>query len=269
MAKGPGKGRAAALDGRGRLATMHGVPNIDPRPAVVARRLADIRRVLAVASGKGGVGKTTCATLAALLCARSGLRTTLFDLDFHGSSCHTVLGHSPGLPQESGGILPVSTAGGLELVSIASFTGERPVPLRGPEASSALAEVLAATVWGERDLLIVDMPPGMGDLLLDMVRLAPRVEVLLVTTASRVVRAVVSRLVALLSETSVPLAGVVLNMTRDGQEAPDLGWGMPLLGSIPFDPDLERALGDPEALVATAAARALDAILKGVLGCRI
>ncbi len=243
---------------------------IDPRPAVVARRLSGIRRLIVVASGKGGVGKTTCATLAALQCAASGLRTTLLDLDFHGASCHTLLGCSPGLPQEAGGILPLEVEPGLQLVSIASFTGERPVPLRGAEASSALMEVLAVTVWGERDILIVDMPPGLGDLVLDMVRLAARAEVVVVTTASRVAVAVVARLLALLEESSISVAGIVVNMSRDvpgrEQRPPGLGGRVPVLGYVPLDPGMEDAVGSPAALAACAAARSLEPLVRRILG---
>lgn len=236
---------------------------IDPRPAVVERRLAGVRRILLVASGKGGVGKTTCAALAALQCAASGLRTTLLDLDFHGASCHTLLGCSPGLPQEERGILPIKVEAGLELVSIASFTGERPAPLRGPEASSALAELLAVTVWGERDLLIVDMPPGLGDLLLDMVRLVARAEVLVVTTPSRVAAAVVARLLALLEESEVHTAGIVVNM--GGDRLPALDGRAQVLGFVPLDPDMEEAVGRPQALLKSAASRALGPLVRAVL----
>ena len=242
---------------------------IDPRPAVVARRLAGIRRLLVVASGKGGVGKTTCAALAALRCAASGLRTTLLDLDFHGASCHTLLGCSPGLPQEAGGILPLAAATNLELVSIASFTGERPAPLRGVEASSALLEVLAVTVWGERDVLIVDMPPGLGDLVLDMIRLLPRAEIVVVTTPSQVAVTVVARLLALLEESSVAIAGIIVNMSRDarGRERrpPGLDGRFPVLGFVPLDPGMEEAVGSPAALAGSAAAEALDPLVRGIL----
>ncbi len=240
---------------------------IDPRPAIVTRRLAGIRRLLLVASGKGGVGKTTCATLAALQCAASGLRTTLLDLDFHGASCHTLLGCAPGLPQEAGGILPLPVEAALQLVSIASFTGERPAPLRGAEASSALAEVLAVTVWGERDVLVVDMPPGLGDLLLDMVRLVPRAAILVVTTPSRVALPVVARLLVLLQEAQARVAGIVVNMSRGSGAGPlpGLDGRVPVLGHVPPDPRMEEAVGSPAALLDCAAARALGPLVQAIL----
>ena len=111
------------------------------------------------------------------------------------------------------------------------------MPLRGADASSALLEVLAVTVWGERDVLIVDMPPGLGDLVLDMIRLLPRAEVVVVTTASRVAVAVVARLLALLEESSVAIAGIIVNMSRDARggerRPPGLDGRFPVLGSFP------------------------------------
>lgn len=241
---------------------------LDPRAAVVPRRLAGVRRILLLAGGKGGVGKSACAAVGGLVLARRGLAVGLLDLDFEGASCHLFLGSPPRLPQEEGGILPLEEAFGLKLMSVASFAAERPLALRGGELSAALLELLAVTLWGELDVLLVDMPPGMGDQLLDVLRLMPAAKALLVTTASPVALAVSLRLAALLQACRLPILGVVENMQRVRDEAVGRAArerGLPYLGALPFDPALEAAVGHPEALVSGALGSNLDRLLRQAL----
>ncbi|MCK4516203.1 MAG: P-loop NTPase, partial [Spirochaetaceae bacterium] len=108
---------------------------IDPRPSVFARRLNPIRRVVAVGGGKGGVGKTTITTLTALATASAGHSVGLLDLDIHGGATQLFLGIEPAFPEEEGGILPFEGAFGLRFMSATSFSGDRPLALRGAEVS--------------------------------------------------------------------------------------------------------------------------------------
>ena len=140
----------------------------------------------------------------------------ILDLDLQGASVHLFLGVSPGLPREKEGILPLPVAANLSLMSVTAFSGERAMALRGTEVSDAIRELLAVTQWGELDFLLVDMPPGIGDEVLDLARLIPRMEAIVVSTPSTVSIAVVERLLAVLSEMGVRVPGVVANMVRDG-----------------------------------------------------
>jgi ATP-binding protein involved in chromosome partitioning len=241
---------------------------IDPRAAVIDRRLVGVGRILLFAGGKGGVGKSACAAVGALMLARRGLRVGLLDLDFEGASCHTFLGCEPRLPREDRGLLPLEEAFGVRLASVVSFTGDRPVAMRGADLSSALLEILAVTVWGGLDALLIDMPPGMGDQLLDVMRHVSRGEALAVTTASPVALSVTSRLLALLRTSSVRTLGVVENMSRRPSPAvADLARAASAgcLGFLPHDAALERAIGRPELLAATRFAAALERLLAGLL----
>jgi ATP-binding protein involved in chromosome partitioning len=188
---------------------------VDPRLAVVERRLEGVERIVAVTGGKGGIGKTLVASTVALALARSGRRAGLLDLDLTGPSDHVVLGVEPGFPREEFGVEPPEVHG-VRFMSITCFAGDTPAPLRGADVTDALLELLAITRWGELDTLVVDMPPGLGDTLLDAVRLVGRAEHLLVATASRVVLETVRKNLQLLLRMGASVAGVVETMSRDG-----------------------------------------------------
>lgn len=228
---------------------------IDPRLTVIGRRLAPIRRILAFAGAKGGVGKSVCSALAALALAGSGRRAGLLDLDFQGASAHLLLGVKPGFPEEAAGIKPLRVRDKLDFMSFAAFSRERAVPLRGTEVTEALVELLAITIWDPLDFLIVDMPPGIGDELLDVLRLLERPEFVVVATPSALSLRVVERLLALLVELRLPICGILENMARpgtpaDGGPVRDLAarFQLPMLGSIPRLPDVEDLLAGPDPL---------------------
>ena len=239
----------------------------DPRPVAVARRLSGVRRILAFCSAKGGVGKTFCSVTSSLALAGSGRRAGLLDLDFQGASTHLFLGAALSLPREKEGILPLQVAPNLSLLSAALFTGERALALRGPEVSDAMLELLCVTQWGELDALVVDMPPGIGDEILDIIRLIPRLEALVVSTPSIVSVAVAQRLLALLKESGTRISGVVANMCRgDAGRVREMArqYGIRILGEVPFNEGVEGAVGDPSALLAGSAGSAIKAILAGL-----
>lgn len=234
---------------------------MDPRLAIIEHRLAPVEKVIAVASGKGGVGKSTVATALALILLEQGHKVGLLDLDFYGPSTHIILGIEGLQPQEGKGLIPPEVHG-LKVMSIIYYTGDRPAPLRGPDISNVLIELLAITRWGTLDYLIVDMPPGLGETTLETIRLLGKARFLLVTTPSRVARETVSKLVTLLMELNAPIIGVVENMVR-ASDAPELenSFQVPLLGKLPFDEDLEASLGNPNRLMKTIFAQKLKELV--------
>lgn len=232
----------------------------DPRGAVVGKRLSGIGRIAGFCSAKGGVGKTMCTTMAGIMLARQGRRVGILDLDLQGASAHVFLGVQPGLPKENKGILPIPVVENLCLMSVAAFTGERALALRGPEVSDALRELLAVTQWGSLDYLFIDMPPGIGDEVLDLARLVPRMEAIVVSTPSSVSVAVVGRMVAVLAEMHTAVPGVIANMVRDSADSvKDLArrYGVTFAGEVPYEPGIEKAVGAPGLLALTGAAGAL------------
>lgn len=236
--------------------------SIDPRTSVIADRLAGVERIIGVTGSKGGIGKSVVASTLALALGDQGTRVGLFDLDFTSPSDHVVLGVDRAFPEEEFGIDP-HRVHGIEMMSVAFFAGDAPVPMRGDAATSALLELLAITRWGELDVLVLDMPPGLGDTNLDVIRLLPRLEFLLVGNSSRVVIESVRRAVQLFVELKVPMVGLLENMRRDdGSAIADLAsdFSVPFLGSIPYDPDLEDALGDVDVLRETDVYKSLPLI---------
>jgi ATP-binding protein involved in chromosome partitioning len=244
---------------------------VDPRSAVIERRLAGVRRIVAVTGGKGGIGKSLVASALALTLAEGGRRAGLLDLDLTGPSAHVMLGVDAGFPAEEFGVEP-HDCHGVRFMSITCFSGPAPAPLRGPDVTNALLELLAITRWGELDVLVVDMPPGLGDALLDAARLVARAEHLVVATASRVVLETVRRNLELLRRLGVPVAGVVENMSRgDSLVVPQVAaaFSAPFLGALPFDPELEEATGDVTRLTATRVASAVRALGESLLQRRV
>lgn len=239
---------------------------IDPRPGVFERRFRPVRRIVAVGGGKGGVGKTTICVLTALTAAAGGARVGFLDLDLHGAAAHLLLGISPDFPSEDGGLLPLEGPEGIHFMSAAAFSGDRPLALRGAEVSSAVAELLAVTLWPELDLLLVDLPPGLGDAILDVMRFIPRAEVVAVTTPSLPAVGVSDRFLSAVRPRH-PVAGLVANMVvaeraRQSDTAGALPMisrlaerhNVPVLARVQMDEDLEPALGDAEALLRSRAA---------------
>lgn len=227
---------------------------MDPRVTIIEERLKSIKRIIAVAAGKGGVGKSTVATGLALVLSEMGYRVGLLDLDFYGPSTHVILGVPEGLqPTEDHGIVPPKVCG-IEFISIAYYTGKNPAPVRGPDLTNALIELLAITRWGELDFLIVDMPPGLGDTTLDAIRFLKNSHFLVVTTPSRIAYETVSKLIMLLSELKIPIVGVIENMRRPGGQARS---AFAVMGELPFDEGLEETFGAPERFLQTEFAQRL------------
>ncbi len=178
-----------------------------------ARRKVDqIGSVVMVGSGKGGVGKSFVASGLALSLAGMARRTGVLDVDIHGASLPSYLRVRPPLRTGRRGIEP-KRSGGVKVMSVALFTGQNPVPMRGDAKESLITQLVALTDWGPLDYLVVDLPPSMGDELLSAFRLfGGKSRFLLVTTPSPNALSVVARLRRLIASERIPLEGVVLNM---------------------------------------------------------
>ncbi len=240
---------------------------VDPRTSIINERLSRIRRIIAVSSGKGGVGKSMVATSLALALMHNGCKVGLFDLDFTSPSTHMILGAKNTQPKEDKGIIP-PTVNGLEYMSLVYFVGDNPAPLRGVDTSNALIELLTITQWSTLDFLVVDMPPGIGDAVLDLVRLIKRIEFLIVTTSSLLAFETVKKQVALLCELKMPIIGIVENMKMD--KAKDVAeetvkLGLKYLGEIPYDPKVESAIGNEAKLLKTALGKRIGQIATCVI----
>ncbi|MDJ0975300.1 MAG: P-loop NTPase [Planctomycetota bacterium] len=236
---------------------------LDPRADGAAARLADVKRVIAVTGGKGGIGKSSVASVLALEAAGIGHRVGLLDLDLTSPSTHVLLGYPTAFPEEPFGVEPCDHAG-VRCMSIAHFAGAHAAPLRGASVSSALLEILAITNWGPLDVLVVDMPPGLGDAALDVLKLIERAEHLVVTTSSRVVLDSVNRMLQLLMRVRARVLGVIENMQRaPSSAASELAGrhGVRCLGALPYDASFEDAAGDPERISGTSFASSLRALL--------
>ena len=233
---------------------------MDPRGAVVEKRLSRVKRIAGFCSAKGGVGKTMCTAVTGAALAGAGKRVGILDLDLQGASVHLFLGVSPGLPREKDGILPLAVVENLSLLSVTAFSGERAMALRGQEVSDAIRELLAITQWGDLDFLLIDMPPGIGEEVLDLARLIPRMESIVVSIPSAVSVAVVERLLTVLAEMGVRVPGVIANMVRgDASAVREMSarCGVPFAGEVPYEPGIETAMGATARLAATGCARAL------------
>jgi len=237
---------------------------MDPRLAVIQQRLKHIKKIIAVAGGKGGVGKSSVAATLALVLSDLGHKVGLLDLDFYGPSTHVILGIDKVQPREDKGIIPPRVHG-MEFMSIVHYAGDKPSPLRGMDVSNAIIELLAITRWGELDYLIVDMPPGIGDTTLDAIRfLGKQTQFLVVTTPSRVALETVKKLLTLLKELHVPVLGIVENMKRptDSSVKESLkSFRVPIAGTIPFDENLEDALGRSSKFKKTGFAQAITELV--------
>ncbi len=238
-----------------------------------AIRLSRDTRVIAVASGKGGVGKSTLSANLAVAFSRLGRRTGILDADIYGHSIPHILGiHQKPVAVDQMIVPPVKD--GLKLMSIGFFLdGNEPVMWRGPMLHRALEQFLTDVHWGELDVLVVDMPPGTGDVSISLGQLLPRAEVIVVTTPQKLAQDVASRAAAMAQKTNMRLLGVIENMSGEvfgsggGEDLAD-ELGIPLLGTIPLDP-LLRELGDLGVPVVSAepdaeSARAIAAIAEAI-----
>lgn len=241
-------------------------------------------RVYAVASGKGGVGKSSVTVNLAAALAKRGLSVGVVDADIYGHSVPRMLGVD-GRPTRVEEMIMPPQSHGVKVISIGMFTaGNAAVVWRGPMLHRALQQFLADVYWGDLDVLLLDLPPGTGDVAISLAQLLPNAEILVVTTPQMAAAEVAERAGAIALQTHQRLVGVVENMSwlelPDGSRMEVFGAGggetvaesltkivgarVPLLGQVPLDTRVREAgdggtpivLADPEA----PAAKALDAV---------
>ena len=236
---------------------------VDPRISIIDERLKGTRNVIAVVSGKGGVGKSLVASTLALILAKKGYKVGLFDLDFTSPSTHIILNIKSLQPKEEKGIVPPKVHD-ISYMSIVFYSGQYALPLRAADVSNALIELLSITRWETQDFLIIDMPPGISDATLDIIQLVKRISFLIITTPSQLAYATVRKLTGLLSELRMPIVGIIENMKM--KAAPSIENqveknSIRFLGDIPFDMKIEEAIGNTNMLLETAFAKKLEEIV--------
>jgi ATP-binding protein involved in chromosome partitioning len=252
------------VDGVERVALEFDVMSPEERSTLTARLRGSVTertkgisldrstRVLAIASGKGGVGKSSLAANLAASFSRLGQRTGILDADVYGHSIPHLLGiHQKPVAVDRMIVPPVR--GDLKLMSIGFFLDDnQPVMWRGPMLHRALEQFLSDVHWGELDTLVVDMPPGTGDVSISLGQLLPRAEAVIVTTPQPLAQEVAARAALMAQKTNMRLLGVVENMSGDtfgtgGGEHLAEELGVPLLGTVPLDSRLREAgdLGQP------------------------
>lgn len=219
-----------------------------------------LTRVYAIASGKGGVGKSSVTANLAVTLADSGLRVGVVDADIYGFSIPRMIGVDRAPTQVDDMIMPPE-AGGVKVISVGMFVPDnQPVVWRGPMLHRALQQFLADVFWGDLDVLLLDLPPGTGDVAISVAQLIPGTEILVVTTPQQAAAEVAERAGAVATQTHQRVAGVIENMSwlelpdgsrqelfgsGGGQRVADslsrlLGTEIPLLGQIPLDVTLRE-----------------------------
>jgi ATP-binding protein involved in chromosome partitioning len=252
--------------------------------------MQSIRHIVAIASGKGGVGKSTVAVNLALALAAEGARVGLLDADIYGPSQPTMLGLPPGTrpDTEDGKLLLPVHAHGLATMSMGYLASERtPMVWRGPMAGGALAQMLEQTRWGELDYLLIDMPPGTGDVQLTLSQKARVAGAVIVTTPQDIALLDARKGIEMFRKVEVPVLGIVENMAlhrcsecghvehifgEGGGERVAAEYGTALLASLPLAASVreETDAGRPTVLsapdsVAAQAFRTAAAALRAAL----
>jgi len=262
-----------------------------PERAVPFAEPSSLTRVFAVASGKGGVGKSSVTVNLAAALAATGLKVGVLDADIYGHSVPRMLGVT-GRPTQVDQMMMPPSAHGVSVISIGMFiTGNTPVVWRGPMLHRAVQQFLADVYWGDLDVLLMDLPPGTGDVAISVAQLVPTAELIVVTTPQLASSEVAERAGAIAVQTHQRIAGVIENMSGfacphcgemvdvfgsgGGQAVASaltrvIGTHVPVLGQVPIEPGLRQGgdegiplvLKDPE----SAAARQLTAIAETLAG---
>jgi ATP-binding protein involved in chromosome partitioning len=247
-----------------------------PAPEIPFSQPTSLTRVYAVASGKGGVGKSSVTVNLAAVLAATGAKVGIVDADIYGHSVPRMLGVT-GLPTQVEKMIMPPLAHDVKVISIGMFTkGNSPVVWRGPMLHRALQQFLADVYWGDLDVLLLDLPPGTGDVAISVAQLLPSAELLIVTTPQLAAAEVAERAGAIAMQTHQRIVGVIENMSylicpHCGEHTDVFGSGggdtvagaltritgtrVPLLGQVPIDTRLREGgdqgkplvLSDPDA----------------------
>lgn len=238
-----------------------------PKAALDARGIPGVDKIIAVASGKGGVGKSTIAVNLALGFAALGKKVGLLDADIYGPSVPRMMGLKATPKSDGEKLMPLS-AWGLKVMSIGFLTEDNtPMIWRGPMVMSAIRQMMGDVHWGDLDVLVVDLPPGTGDAQLTMVQNFTLAGAVIVSTPQEVALSDVRRGIAMFKKTRVPVLGIVENMSYF--ETPDTGekvfifgeggarataqeQGCEFLGEVPLDVDIRERCDSGEPVTASA-----------------
>ncbi|MBA2553765.1 MAG: Mrp/NBP35 family ATP-binding protein [Geodermatophilaceae bacterium] len=260
----------------------------NPEPEIPFAKPGSLTRVYAVASGKGGVGKSSVTVNLAVALAGRGLSVGVLDADIYGFSIPRMLGVT-GKPTQVERMIMPPQAHGVKVISIGMFTpGNTPVVWRGPMLHRALQQFLADVFWGDLDVLLMDLPPGTGDIAISLAQLVPSAEILVVTTPQQAAAEVAERAGSIATQTHQQVVGVIENMSwlelpdgsrldvfgsGGGQVVADaltrtLGAPVPLLGQVPLETRLRESgddgvplvLSDPSSAAAQALLRVADSL---------
>jgi len=232
----------------------------DAKPGLPPKANIDVKHVILVLSGKGGVGKSTVSVNLAYALSSHGYNVGLLDLDMHGPNIPKMLGlESQKLGTSGNKIVPVKVTGSLAVISMAFLLPDTSTPIiwRGPMKMAAINQFLADVDWGSLDYLVVDLPPGTGDEALTIAQLAPNVRgAVIVTTPQDVATLDSKKAIKFVEKLGLPVLGVIENMSgmlcpHCGQEIDIFGKGggkkiadefsVPFLGAIPIDVDMRKA----------------------------
>lgn len=265
-----GKERVEALEGVEEVAVTMTANTKQAAPAVKEKIvLPGVRNLLAVASGKGGVGKSTVALNLALSLQRSGARVGLMDADVYGPSVPLLTGvHGQPATTSNQRIIPLEGYG-IRLMSMGFFLDDNsPVIWRGPMVHGLIKQFLTDVAWGELDYLIIDLPPGTGDAALTLTQLAPLSGAVIVTTANDLSLIDARKGLQMFSKVKVPIVGIVENMAyftppelpdkkyylfgKDGGKKIAEELNIPFLGEVPIDPRMAHYGDQGEPVVAVA-----------------
>ncbi|MFM9889288.1 MAG: Mrp/NBP35 family ATP-binding protein [Rickettsiales bacterium] len=238
-------------------------------PTIDHRLLPHVARIIVVASGKGGVGKSTVTANLAHALTAVGQRVGILDADIYGPSIPRLLGLDTYLkPEIADGLMVPPTAHAIRAMSMALITGDQATVLRAPMITKALVQFLRQVRWGTADapldVLLIDMPPGTGDITLSLAQNAPLDGVLLVTTPQQLAVIDAEKCAVAFTKMGVPLLGVIENMSYlalpGGARATPFGSGggaelaarhhTKLLAQLPLDPDMGRAADAGENYIA-------------------
>lgn len=212
--------------------------------------LPGVKHIIAVGAGKGGVGKSTIAVNLAVGLARSGAKAGLMDGDIYGPSLPTLLGLGHAPPRANGNMILPFEVHGIRAMTIGSLVEpEKPLIWRGPMAHGAFRQLATQTQWGELDYLVIDLPPGTGDVPLTMSQLLPLTGAVVVCTPQKVAQDDARRAIGMFRQLSIEMLGVVENMSyfigddgkeydifgRGGAETMAREMGVPFLGMVPIN----------------------------------
>lgn len=244
--------------------------SLDFREGIIRKRLDKINRAILVTSGKGGVGKSMVATTMAASMAKSGMKVGLLDADVYGPSSAFIFKVKDLPIEDRHGLLP-PVSNGVKVMSLDLFVKGKPLPISGKGARQIIKELLALTEWEDLDFLIVDTPPGTGDVLMTLIKtLGNKSSSIVVTLPTALSKSVVRRVIELLLSSQIPILGVLENMshiasskTRPLQSSEGkslaLEFGVKFLGELPIDYEASKAAdaGDMQSLLKTNFAMAL------------